>query len=138
MVSQHITATLTLVPYKTPLIQCFETKLKKKCWDKCCDNVTHFIVPQWMCTQCRGFIGEGFVLLLLLQSPLPLQSPSTVLPFTIHLVLSSTFLHFFFYSNSPTQRLSLVPEHSHHPTSDSELVKHLKGIIKVLFYSIQF
>lgn len=28
--------------------------------------------------------------------------------------------------------LFLLADHSHHPTSDSELVKHLKGIIKVL------
>lgn len=67
-------------------------KVKKKCWEKCCANVIHFIVPP-----CRA---KGFVLLL--QRPLPPQSPLTVLPFTIHLVLSSIFLHFFVYYTHST------------------------------------
>ncbi|XP_027354832.1 protein arginine methyltransferase NDUFAF7 homolog, mitochondrial isoform X1 [Abrus precatorius] len=73
------------------------------------------------------------LLLLLLQRPLPLpvKSPSTALHFTTPLVLSSYSLLFFAFSALPLNfSLFLVAEHSHHPSSDSELVKHLKGIIK--------
>jgi len=60
----------------------------------------------------------------------PLQSTWYSLQFSL--------ISFFILLYSLKFSFSLLPEHTHHPTSDSELVKHLKGIIKVLSYSIQF